>query len=70
MKCYRISVCGMFFDYYFTTPDDISKKELKQWFKETYNPRGLVTVKQVDVLDIDILWTLRLYKDNDEIKCV
>lgn len=70
MKCYKISVFGMFFDYYFTTFDDISKKEIKEWFKKNYTAWRLMTIKQIDESDVDPLWAIHLYKDNDEIKCV
>jgi hypothetical protein len=70
MACYRISVLGMLFDYYFITCGDITKKEMKKWFRDNYTSWRIMTVKEVDVLDVDLLWAFHLQKENGEIKCI
>lgn len=56
-------------EYEFITDDSITEKELIKWFKKTYKPSFFQSVEEVSRDEIDILWAIRLIKENGKIKC-
>lgn len=70
MKYYKITSrrIPLSLEYQFAAEDNITKSELKKWFKQAYRPCYFVRVKEVDRLDVDILWTMYLQTEDSVIK--
>lgn len=66
MRYYKFSSPLLPMDYQFSTSDNITKEELVEWFKETYN-FSFPKVEEVSKEDIDKMWSIYLHKENGKI---
>lgn len=70
MRCYRVSVLGMSFVFDYITYGNITKEEVKQWFKDNYSFKRFVRVKEIESSEVDRMWAIYLEKTDGVIKCI
>lgn len=70
MRCYRVYVLGIYFIFDYITYGNITKEEVKQWFKDHYSLKRFVRVKEIERSEVDRTWALYLEKKDGTIKCI